>query len=253
MTEPSPTPARHPRWAVCLLVAGAALLVLAALYVTLNREPAPQAQPERPAGMASIDLEATQRRAEQGDAAAQTLLGEAYLHGRGTKPDARAATNWLMRAAAQGHAPAEYTLGMMCEAGNGMPFDYAQAMAWYRQSAFHGHAPAQYSLAVMFSHGRGVPRNDVAAIRWLTRAAQAGEGLAQFALGHRCSAGSGVLQDPAEAFKWFTLAAARNTPDAATSLRELQAGMSRSQIAEGRRRAAGFVPTRFSGTVSPEP
>jgi len=96
-----------------------------------------------------------------------------------------------------------------------------------------------------------VRRDDAEALHWLARAAQAGEGLAQYALGHRCSAGTGVPRDPAEAFKWFTLAAARKTPDAAAARDELQAQMSRDEIAEGRRRVAQYVPARFAETVSP--
>ena len=51
------------------------------------------------------------RQAEQGHAAAQFALGDAYALGHGVLRDEAEAVTWWRRAAAQGHAVAQVALG----------------------------------------------------------------------------------------------------------------------------------------------
>jgi hypothetical protein len=185
---------------------------------------------------ATLDFEATKEKANQGDPAAQNLLGEFYLKGQGIRQDSKAAAECFRKSADQGNASAEFNLGTLHEAGQGVPFDYARAIEWYRKSAEHGHAAAQYSLAVMYVHARGVARNDAEAFKWLRRAAEQGEPMAAFAMGERCRNGTGVPQDLVEAYKWFNVAAEQQVSDAATALKEIKAKMTSEQVAEGRKR-----------------
>jgi uncharacterized caspase-like protein len=79
-------------------------------------------------------LKVWQPLAEQGDAKAQTHVGEIYEKGLGTAPDYALAAQWYRKAAAQGHAPAQIYLGLLYERGLGVPKDMSQALAWYRKA-----------------------------------------------------------------------------------------------------------------------
>jgi hypothetical protein len=73
--------------------------------------------------------------AEQGDAAAQTYVGEIFEKGLGVAPDYNAAATWYRRAAESGFSRAAIDLGNLYELGLGVPKDPAQALNWYRRAA----------------------------------------------------------------------------------------------------------------------
>jgi len=84
--------------------------------------------------------------AEQGDAKAQTILGNLYRYGRGVTKDTKEAVRWYRKAAKQGHAWAQTTLGRMYRRGLGIAIDYKEAVRWFRLAANGGYAPAQWHL-----------------------------------------------------------------------------------------------------------
>ncbi|MGE5789250.1 MAG: tetratricopeptide repeat protein, partial [Syntrophaceae bacterium] len=114
-----------------------------------------------------LDRETTYRlyrqAAEQGDAAAQALVGGMYLVGEGVPRDYAEAAKWYRKAAEQGNADAQYNLGGLYANGQGVPRDCAEAAKWYRKAAEQGNADAQYDLGVMYADGQGVPRDYVLA------------------------------------------------------------------------------------------
>ena len=73
--------------------------------------------------------------AEEGDAEAQTLVGEIYERGVGAEPNYVAAAEWYRRAAEQGNARAQFNLGTFYEQGLGVPVDKLQALNWYRRAS----------------------------------------------------------------------------------------------------------------------
>lgn len=73
--------------------------------------------------------------AEQGDARAQTNVGEIYEKGLGVEPDYALAAEWYRKAAEQGFARAMLNLGQLYELGRGVEQDGAQAIAWYRKAS----------------------------------------------------------------------------------------------------------------------
>src|SRR5215467_3877211 len=73
--------------------------------------------------------------AEQGDAAAQTYVGEIFEKGLGVAPDYSAAAVWYQRAAQSGYSRAAINLGSLYEQGLGVPRDPQQALMWYRRAA----------------------------------------------------------------------------------------------------------------------
>ncbi|HEY8521316.1 MAG TPA: caspase family protein [Gammaproteobacteria bacterium] len=70
--------------------------------------------------------------AQQGDAEAQTIVGEIYERGLGAEPDYAAAAEWYRRAAEQGYSRAQFDLGALYEQGLGVPQDRLAALNWYR-------------------------------------------------------------------------------------------------------------------------
>lgn len=74
-------------------------------------------------------------RAQQGDPAAQTYVGEIFEKGLGLPPDHAAAAEWYRRAAESGYSRAAINLGHLYEQGLGVPKDPRQALNWYRRAA----------------------------------------------------------------------------------------------------------------------
>jgi hypothetical protein len=81
--------------------------------------------------------------AEQGDASAQTYVGEIYEKGLGVAPDYGAAAQWYRRAADAGFPRAAINLGYLYEHGLGVPRDPEQARYWYRRGAGGSQAPLE--------------------------------------------------------------------------------------------------------------
>jgi Sel1 repeat len=113
--------------------------------------------------------------AEQGDAAAQFVLGLVYYLGHGLPQNYTEAVKWLRKAADQGNANAHTMLGTMYRDGQGVPQDYAEAAKWYRKAADQGDAIAQSELGVMYARGQGVPQNYAEAAKWFHKAADQGD------------------------------------------------------------------------------
>jgi uncharacterized caspase-like protein len=74
-------------------------------------------------------------KAQEGDAAAQTYVGEIYEKGLGIQADYQLALHWYQKAAAQNYSRAMINLGYLHESGLGVPVDLTQAMNWYRKAS----------------------------------------------------------------------------------------------------------------------
>ena len=151
------------------------LAVLGALLVSatvLAQTPRPQPAPTGPT-LAPVDnsIEALQKRANAGDAAAQFNLALMHDNGRGVPQDFGEAAAWYHKAAEQGHAAAQYNLGVSYGMGQGVPQDDDQAVVWFRKAAEQGHAFAQNNLAEMYYNGQGVPQDVVQEYKWRDLAA----------------------------------------------------------------------------------
>ncbi|MCB1907482.1 MAG: caspase family protein [Rhodocyclaceae bacterium] len=82
-------------------------------------------------------------KAEEGDAEAQTYVGEIYERGvGGARPDYAAAARWYRAAADQGYSRARIDLGHLYEQGLGVERDPVKAIALYREAAGLGEAIA---------------------------------------------------------------------------------------------------------------
>ncbi|MGH7801375.1 MAG: caspase family protein [Thermodesulfobacteriota bacterium] len=73
--------------------------------------------------------------AEEGDATAQTYVGEIYEKGLGLQPDYVLAAQWYSKAAEKGYARAQVNLGHLYEKGLGVEKDPSKALSWYRKAS----------------------------------------------------------------------------------------------------------------------
>ncbi|MDZ7666154.1 MAG: tetratricopeptide repeat protein [Desulfotignum sp.] len=76
--------------------------------------------------------------AEQGDAAAQSKLGEIYAKGIDVPQDHKKAAYWYKKAAEQGYADAQHNLGFMYAEGQGIPQNFKLAYVWSSLAAAQG-------------------------------------------------------------------------------------------------------------------
>jgi uncharacterized protein len=126
--------------------------------------------------------------------------------------------------------------------------DYVSASQNFIPLAERGDPAAQSYLGFMFETGRGVPQNYTEAAMWYRRAAEQGDSLAQYSLGLLYDRGFGVPRDIVEANKWLNLSAAAAPPrarEARVRIRDaVTTKMTRGEIAQARRRALEWAPSR---------
>lgn len=149
----------------------------------------------------------TLKKAEAGDADAQSKLGIMYEKGIGTPQSYEEAIIWYTKAAEQGHIDAQTFLGWMYLNGKGVSQDYKKAIEWYTKAAERGCVDAQSTLGMMYYWGQGLPRDFKEAFKWCAMAAQKGDSVGQSILGRMYYQGQGLSQDFKEAIKWYTKAA----------------------------------------------
>lgn len=160
--------------------------------------------------------------AEQGDASAQTFLGNTYRDGLEVVQSDEEAVAWYRKAANQGFANAQSNLGWMYKNGRGVVQSDAEAVYWYRKAAEQGDAYAQFQLGVLYYLGRGVKKNDMESAVWCRKSAEQGNVTAQFHLGNMYKNGFGVKQSNAEAVYWYRKAAGQGNSEAQLALNQLK-------------------------------
>ena len=148
--------------------------------------------------------------------------------------------------AEQGDARAQSNLGNMYRSGKGVTQDYAEALKWYRLAAEQGYASAQFNLGTMYEHGKSVAQDYAEAAKWYRLAAEQGDGLGQFNLSNVL--GNGSTPDYVEAHMWATLAAEDSAVedfvrDWALRFRDtFEEKMTPDQVAEAQRLAREWKP-----------
>jgi len=197
-------------------------------------------------------------RAQLGDPAAQTLIGEILSQGLGVKKDTKSAAFWYGKAAEGGDAAAMFKYSLILMAGELVPRDKAKAddymhraadsgnasaqfnwgqlltvdhpgpeglklaLPYYEKSAEQGIADAQYAVAQIYSALPDLPADKKKLAReWLARAARAGFDTAQLDLGIWLVNGTNGPRDFVNGFLWLKLAANRGNVAAQNKLAHL--------------------------------
>jgi TPR repeat protein len=201
------------------------LLLLAAIFGAAQSRCTAQESPQK--GSASLDADISVSKlhslAERGDAVAQYVLADSYLHNYSTNSnptndEVQSAVKWLRASAAQGNASAEYRLGYLYEHGQGVSRDYAKAMENYLAAAMQGHSSAENNLASLYQRGQGVPKNLGEAYEWYLRSAGHGNPVGQCNLASMYYLGNGIPRDYKEAARWFRAAADAGSAEAQNSI-----------------------------------
>ena len=81
--------------------------------------------------------------------------------------DIAEAERWWREAAEQGDAEAQSNLGNLYDMGEGVPQDFAEAMKWYRKAAEQGDVHALNNLGLMYYESRGIPQDGIEAYKWI--------------------------------------------------------------------------------------
>ncbi|MGF1612727.1 MAG: caspase family protein [Gammaproteobacteria bacterium] len=102
--------------------------------------------------------------AKQGDAAAQTYVGEIYEKGLGLQPDYQLAAHWYSQAAEQGYARAQINLGYLYEKGLGVQQDITSALNWYRKASGLSDGELEFASSVEIA-SRQAQAQELASLR----------------------------------------------------------------------------------------
>ena len=113
--------------------------------------------------------------AEQGDAEAQTVMGDFYLAGRGVEQNYAQALKWYRKAAVAGYGRAENNLGYIYFMGLGVKRDDRGAMKYFNAAAGHENAVAMKNLGTLYRDGLGTSKNETVAREWFQKAAEHGD------------------------------------------------------------------------------
>lgn len=146
------------------------------------------------------------------------------------------------KAAEQGDAAAQFIMGLMYFDGRGLAQDDRQAEVWYRKAAEQGYASAQVNLGLMYFFGRGVSKDDQQAVAWLRKAADKGNAYGQYGLGLVYMVGRGVPKDNELAYFWFMLAGAQGHREATVKRNQLEASLTVLQRAKVKTYAKDWKP-----------
>lgn len=155
------------------------------------------------------------QRAEVGDAAAQTVLGLVYVHGKGVPQDDVEAVTWLGLAAEHGDPMVHTHLATVCAPGRGVAGNAMEAVRWWRAAAEQGEADAQSCLGSAFYNGEGVEQDLAERVRWWRKAAEPGQPDAQCGLEVAYFGGNGTPHDHVQAYACLSLAAVQGDEKAA--------------------------------------
>ncbi|MCS6760172.1 MAG: sel1 repeat family protein [Candidatus Devosia euplotis] len=155
-------------------------------------------------------LEFALPRAEQGDAAAQTLIAEIYAKGLGVAQNDQRAASWYELASSNGDMLATFELALLYQDGTGVPKNRARAADLFNKAAQAGYIPAKYNLALLHVEGIYASPSLSMAAALMREAADAELPEAQYDYGTMLTEGAGIPPDLEEGARYIELAAAQN-------------------------------------------
>ncbi|HEX3632546.1 MAG TPA: tetratricopeptide repeat protein, partial [Casimicrobiaceae bacterium] len=95
--------------------------------------------------------------ANEGDAAAMTLVGTCYENGQRFPKNEETAAQWYRRSAEAGNTVGMRYYADMLFRGRGISRNFEEAARWYSVAAEAGDVEAQYQIALLYAMGIGVP------------------------------------------------------------------------------------------------
>jgi TPR repeat protein len=239
-----------------LLSAFAALALLVAAP-TAPRAEAPPANPELAAAKRAYEageyLDAAKLLrplADNGDPAAQYLMGQLYFFGFGVERDDAKAAAAYAAAAQAGNTEAQYRLGYLYATGQGVAYNATAAERLWLAAANKGHRAAIVALADFYHEGLYRKEDEVLARRWLNRAAMTGDIEAMYKLGRRLMTPEVVATDYRRAYAWLYIAAYRGHAGAKNFIEKNQRFFAPHEVKRGTIWGKAFIQ---KGTPVPAP
>ena len=92
-----------------------------------------------------------------------------YHEGKVFPKDGTTAIKWSTKAADQGDANAQSYLGDIYAKGKGVPKNVKSAVKWFTLAAEQGDADSQYNLGQMYREGKVLPESDKTPLTWFAR------------------------------------------------------------------------------------
>jgi TPR repeat protein len=177
------------------------------------------------------------REANQGDPAAQYVIGNDILTTQADQRNVQVGLDWLEKSAHQGCRGAQLALGQIFEEGNLITKDPRRALEWYRKAAQTGSVDTQIKVAKIYETGQGTKKDEQQAASWYQKAAEHFDTEARLVLGSAYSLasaypdsapdievflslgtmyeeGRGVERNDREAAKWYRKAAEKLSKEA---------------------------------------
>ncbi len=189
----------------------------------------------------------TEKRAQQGNIAAEFDLGRSYfdmatLHRQGARKNISLGLQWYRRAALQGYAPAQARLASAYLSGLGVPKNEARALKWLRRATAQKYAPAEGLLGGLYLSGLGVPMNPHRGVHWIRLAARQGNAASAMSLGFMYFTGdANVPKNYTKAARWLLSAKAISAkmgidlPVVTSMLQVAESHLSPAQISQVRK------------------
>lgn len=171
------------------------------------------------------DFDAIRKRAQSGDAHAQTMLGAAYLFGSDALHDKAKGLHWLQLAADQDDHDGKALLGAYLVFDGGNRISHARGLVYLKNLALQGqpHDMAVYGIAMLTS--AGPPSNWTEGFAYLQKAARLGDPLAPLMLGAAYTDGHGVSWNPFKAVHWYKQALKSPMPALMSGQAQYQLGL----------------------------
>ena len=173
----------------------------------------------------------------------QLALAGALIQG---KSGDRGSLDELKRRAEGGEVAAQLALAKICF--EDQPARTEEGMRWLLKAAEQGDDNAQLNYAQNLLRLRGKDAGEEV-VQWFTRSASQGNVEAQCRLGLFLYEGKLVKGDNIAAGQWILLAAGQGSVEAKRLLKEMELFLSADQLAEARKRAAGFKPVKKSAAI----
>lgn len=202
--------------------------------------------------------------AQQGDVKAQVTLGWLYkTHPDKVPTDYKKSVYWFSKAVAQGDAHAQTALGEMYDEGKGVEKDHSEALRLYRLAALQGGVSAQIYLGRMYREGRGVEKDFQQAMFWLRKASVQSLGSdAWITMGEMFEEGQSVQSNKVIAYAFYKLSTNLYPSNKPAKLNEqrLESKLNLAELATGgmlawdifmAKKPNGFLETLDKATVNP--
>lgn len=152
-------------------------------------------------------------KANSGDAAATSILGEFYMEGVGVPEDLERGIELVEKAISMGCSEATEVLSGLFLQAKKVPIDRQRAFRYIEQGARMGHPAQMGKMAYTYLMGDDLPQDYRLALEWGQKAAKMGDFLGMITLAMIYDDGLGVYRDPSQAAYWYRQCLAQDPDD----------------------------------------